>query len=73
MRVPTIMVLDRDPDSPDEVMNIEHEMNSIILHALQDVTIALLDGDFPSGTLRFKAGQIIALPYMEVYEEIDEE
>ena len=45
-------------------MNIEHAEDTIIIQALQDVTICLLDGDFPSGTLRFKAGQVIMLPLL---------
>lgn len=65
MRIPTIMVLDRDPDNQDEVMNIQFDEETIILHALEDVTISLLDGEFPSGTLRFKAGQVIMLPLIE--------
>lgn len=65
MRIPTIMVLDRDPDNQDEVMNIQFDETTIILHALEDVTISLLDGEFPSGTLRFKAGQVIMLPLIE--------
>jgi hypothetical protein len=65
MRIPAIMILDRDPDDPSEVINIEHSENTIIIHALENVVIALLDGDFPSGTLSFKAGQVIALPLME--------
>ena len=68
MRLPTIMILDREPDSQDEVMNIQQESNTLILHALEDVTIALLDGDFPSGTLRFKKNQIIMLPLIELEE-----
>ena len=64
MKIPTIMVLDRDEDNQDEVMNIQFEENSIILHALEDVTISLLDGEFPTGTLRFKAGQVIMLPLL---------
>lgn len=69
MRIPTIMVLDRDPDNQDEVMNIQFDETTIILHALEDVTISLLDGEFPSGTLRFKAGQVIMLPLIEGEEE----
>ena len=65
MKIPTIMVLDRDAEDQSEVLNIQFEENSIILHALEDVTICLLDGEFPSGTLRFKAGQLIMLPLLE--------
>lgn len=66
MKIPTIMVLDRDPDCQDEVLNIQMDEDTIILHALEDVTICLLDGDFPSGTLRFKEGQVLMLPLLEV-------
>lgn len=69
MNIPTLMILDREPDCQDEVMNIQQDSNTLILHALEDVTIALLDGNFPSGTLRFKAGQIIMLPLLELDEE----
>ena len=65
MRIPQIMILDRDPSDQSEVLNIQFEENSIILHALEPVTIALLDGEFPSGTLRFKEGQCIMLPLLE--------
>ena len=66
MRIPTIMVLDREPDNQDEVLNIQFEEDTIIIMALEDVTISLLDGEFPSGTLRFKAGQVLMLPLLEV-------
>lgn len=69
MRIPRIMILDRDPDDQSEVLNIVFEENSIIIHALEPVTIALLDGEFPSGTLRFKEGQCIMLPLLEGLEE----
>lgn len=68
MRIPTIMVLDREPDNQDEVLNIQFDESTIILHALEDVTISLLDGEFPSGTLRFKKGQVIMLPFIEEEE-----
>ena len=69
MRIPSIMILDRDPDCQDEVMNIEHAEDTIIIQALQDVTICLLDGDFPSGTLRFRKGMVIMLPLIEVDDD----
>lgn len=69
MRLPKIMILDRDPDYQGTVINIEHEENTIIIHALEDITVSLLDGNFPSGTLRFKAGQVICLPDLSGEEE----
>jgi hypothetical protein len=65
VKIPQIMILDRDPSDQSEVLNIQLEENSLILHALEDVTIALLDGEFPCGTLRFKEGQVIMLPLLE--------
>jgi len=59
------MILDRDPSCQEDVLNIQFDENTIIIHALEDVTIALLDGEFPSGTLRFKEGQVIMLPLVE--------
>jgi hypothetical protein len=56
------MVLDREPDCTDTVLNIDTQEHTLIIHALEDVTISLLDGDFPSGTLRMKAGQVIMFP-----------
>ena len=64
--IPRIMILDRDPSCQDEVLNIDLDEDTVIIHALQDVTVAFLDGGFPSGTLRFKEGQVIMLPIMEV-------
>lgn len=69
MKIPRLMILDRDSNSQDEVLNIQLDENTLIIQALADVTVALLDGDFPSGTLRFKEGQVIMLPLFEVYEE----
>ena len=66
MKIPQLMILDRDPQDQAEVLNIQLDENTLILHALEDVTVALLDGDFPSGTLVFKAGQVIMLPLFEV-------
>lgn len=68
MKIPQIMILDRDPDCKDSVLNIQMDVDTVIIHALEDVTISLLDGDFPSGTLRFKAGMVIMLPLLEVGE-----
>jgi len=65
MKIPRIMILDRAADSQDEVINIQMSEDTYIIQALQDVTISLLDGDFPSGTLRFKAGQILMFPIFE--------
>jgi len=65
MRIPRLMILDRDPSCQEDVLNIQFDENTIIIHALEDVTIALLDGEFPSGTLRFKEGQVIMLPLVE--------
>ena len=64
--IPQIMILDRDPDCQDSVLNIEMDDNTIIIQALEDVTVAFLDGQFPSGTLRFKKGQVILLPLLEL-------
>jgi len=72
MNIPTIMVLDRDPDSQDEVLNIDYEGDTMILHALMDVTVCIMDPDVPSGTLRFKAGQVIVFPF-GAYSNIGEE
>jgi hypothetical protein len=66
MKIPQIMILDRDPEDQSEVLNIQLDSDTLILHALEDVVISLLDGQFPSGTLRFKAGQVIMLPLLEV-------
>jgi DNA polymerase III sliding clamp (beta) subunit (PCNA family) len=66
MKIPQLMILDRDPQDQAEVLNIQLDENTLILHALEDVTVALLDGEFPSGTLVFKAGQVIMLPLLEV-------
>ena len=66
MKIPQIMILDRDDSDQSEVLNIQLDMDTLIIHALEDVTVALLDGDFPSGTLRFKAGQVIMLPLLEI-------
>lgn len=63
--IPQIMVLDRDKDNQDEVINIEMTEDTIILHALMDVTISLLGSEFPTGTLRFKKGQIIMFPMID--------
>lgn len=60
--IPTIMVLDREPDSQDEVLNIDIDGDTLIIHALQDVTISILGDNFPSGTLRFKQNQVVMFP-----------
>lgn len=65
MIIPTIMILDRDPSDQSEVLNIDLEENTLILHALEDVVISILDSNFPSGTLRFKAGQVVCFPLLE--------
>lgn len=44
---------------------IQLDEDTVIIHALEEVTIALLDGDFPSGTLKFKKNQVIMLPVLE--------
>ena len=69
MKIPRIMILDREPDCQDDVLNIQFEEGTIIIHALEEVTISLLDGDFPSGTLRFKQDQVIMLPIITFMEE----
>jgi hypothetical protein len=66
MKIPQIMILDRDANDQSEVLNIQLESDTLIVHALEDVTVAFLDGEFPSGTLRFKAGQVIMFPLLEV-------
>jgi len=66
MKIPRIMVLDKDASDQSEVLNIQLDEDTLIIHALEDVTIALLDGEFPSGTLVFKAGQVIMLPLFSV-------
>ena len=63
--IPMIMVLDREPDCQDEVLNIEVTDTTLILHALEDVTISLCGAEFPSGTLRFKKGQVLLFPLQE--------
>lgn len=67
--MPSIMVLDRDPDCQDEVLNIDMDENTIIIHALMDVTVAILSSEYPSGTLAFKAGQVLLLPVGVFYAE----
>jgi len=67
--MPSIMVLDRDPDCQDEVLNIDMDENTIIIHALMDVTVAILSSEYPSGTLAFKAGQVLLLPVGVFYTE----
>lgn len=62
MKIPQIMILDREPDDVSTVLNISHDENTLIIHALEDVTVAFLDGNFPCGTLKFKAGQVIMIP-----------
>jgi len=62
--IPTIMILDRDPDSQDEVLNIQFDEDTLIIHALMDVTISLLGPGYPTGTLRFKEGQVLMMPFM---------
>ena len=64
MKIPTIMILDREPDCQDSVLNIEFDDTTCIIHALEDVVVCFLDTEFPSGTLRFKAGQVIMLPFI---------
>ena len=66
IKIPTIMILDREPDCQDSVLNIQFDETSCIIEALEDVTVAFLDTEFPCGTLRFKAGMVIALPLIEV-------
>jgi hypothetical protein len=63
--IPHIMVLDRDPDSQDEVLNIDVQEGAVLITALMDVTISIASSDFPSGTLRFKEGQTLILPSLE--------
>ena len=65
MKIPTIMILDREPDCQDSVLNIEFDDQSCIIHALEDVVVSFLDTEFPSGTLRFRKGQVIMLPLIE--------
>ena len=60
--IPTIMVLDREPDCEDDVLNMELDGDTLIIHALEDITISIIGGDYPTGTLRFKAGMVIMLP-----------
>ena len=60
--IPKIMVLKGNIE--DVVVQLDED--TVIIHALEEVTIALLDGAFPSGTLKFKKNQIIMLPSMEV-------
>jgi len=69
--IPRIMVLDREPDDQSEVLNIDMQEGTMILHALVDVTIVILGEDFPSGTLHFKAGQIIMFPLGIFTEELE--
>ena len=64
--LPSIMVLDREPDCTDDVINIDMEDGAILITALEDITISLSSPDFPSGTLRFKAGQTLILPCLEL-------
>jgi len=58
MCIPQIMVLKGNVED----LNISLDENTVIIHALADITISLCDGEFPSGTLRFKANQVIMLP-----------
>lgn len=69
--IPHIMVLDRDPDDQSEVLNIDMQEGTMIVHALEDVTIAMFGEDFPSGTLCFKAGQVIMFPLGIFTEELE--
>lgn len=64
MKIPHIMILDRDPDCMDSVLNIEFDDNVCIIHALEDVVVSFLSAEFPSGTMRFKKGQVIMLPFI---------
>ena len=64
MKVPTIMILDREPDCMDSVLNIEFDEDTCIIHALEDVVVSFLSAEFPSGTMRFRAGQVIMMPFI---------
>lgn len=59
------MVLDKDPDSQDSVLLIDTDQEAVYIQALMDVAVSISSSDFPSGTLRFKEGQVLVLPYSE--------
>lgn len=69
--IPRIMVLDRDPDDQSEVLNIDIQEHTMILSALEDVTISIFGEDFPCGTLRMKEGQVIMFPLFSLLEEME--
>lgn len=64
MKIPRLMILDRDASDQSDVLNIQLDTDTLIIHALEDVVVSFLDGDFPSGTLSFKAGQVIMFPLL---------
>ena len=68
--IPHIMVLDRDPEDQSDVLNIDIQEHTMILSALEDVTISIFGQDFPCGTLRMKEGQAIMFPLFTLMEEI---
>jgi hypothetical protein len=55
------MVLEGNID--DVVIQLDED--TVIIHALEEVTISLMSEEFPSGTLRFKKNQVIMLPVLE--------
>jgi hypothetical protein len=62
MSMPQIMVVDRPNDSTDTVLNIDLQEDTLILHALEDVTFSMFGEGYPNGTLRMKAGMVIMFP-----------